>query len=145
MKDFELIRTALLIALSAHENQKDLDGKDAFYHPLEVGLEGDSTQEMVVGFLHDVVEDSDFTFEDLESLGMPHEVTESLQLLTHGNDEPYEEYVRRIAESGNKVAIAVKLNDLKHNLERGKRGGHWKQVKKHKRGLKIMEQLINKP
>lgn len=47
------------------------------------------------------------------------EIVDTLCLLTHYESEPYLDYVRRIAESGNRIAIAVKLNDLHHNLERG--------------------------
>ena len=146
MKERELIRVAMQIAIAAHRDQKDLDGNEAIYHPLEVGLAGNDTLEMIVGFLHDVVEDSDkFTFEYLEEQGIPKEAVEALKLLTHAKGEPYADYVRRIAESGNELAIAVKLHDLNHNLERGKRGGHWKQVKKHTLGKEIIETLINKP
>ena len=53
------------------------------------------------------------------------------------------EYVQDIADSGNRLAIRVKYNDLRHNLKRGMKGHHMKQVKKHEAALKIIEPLIN--
>ena len=66
----------------------------------------------------------------------------ALRLLTHTKDVPYEDYVQRIAKSGNEVAIHVKYNDLCHNLKRGRAGGHTKQVQKHEKALAIIEPLI---
>ena len=73
------------------------------------------------GFLHDVVEDSSMTLEDLKSKGVEDEVIAALALLTHDKEKVgYFEYVENIIASGNVTAIHVKLNDLHHNLQRGK-------------------------
>ena len=138
MYEFELIQIALRIANDAHQGQQDLDGKAVLFHPLEVALMGKTLDELLVGILHDVVEDSHYTFDDLLSLGIPVHVVDTLRLLTHTEDESYDEYVLRIAQSGNKTAIAVKWNDLTHNLERGKRGNHTKQVLKHTHGKELL-------
>lgn len=138
MQDIDLIKVALSIAEDAHKEQTDLDGKPEFFHPLEVGLAGTTTDEMVVGFLHDVVEDSDYTFEDLLARGIPEHIVDTLRLLTHSKSERYDEYLQRIATSGNKTAIIVKWNDLSHNLDRGIRGGHTKQVLKHTRAKDML-------
>ncbi len=131
MTDSELIEKALEIATKAHKGQLDLDGKPVILHPLTVGLMGTCTDEIVVGFLHDVVEDSDYTFAYLLEQGVPTHIIDTLRLLTHAKTEPYETYLERIATSGNRLAIAVKWHDLTHNLERGIRGNHTKQVAKH--------------
>lgn len=131
MTDSELIERALEIATKAHRGQLDLDGKPVILHPLTVGLMGTNTDEIVVGFLHDVVEDSDYTFAYLLEQGIPTHIVDTLRLLTHAKTEPYETYLERIATSGNRTAIAVKWHDLTHNLERGIRGNHTKQVTKH--------------
>ena len=115
------VEDALRIALEAHEGQKDLDGRPAVLHPIAVGLMGCNDAETKTGFLHDVVEDSDLTLEDLRQKGVDEDVIAALKLLTHRDGEDYFEYVRRIAESGNITAIHVKINDLRHNLERGLR------------------------
>ena len=65
----EQVELALAIALDAHKGQVDLDGKPSILHPLAVGMEGENLTEMCVGFLHDVVEDSDYTFERLREMG----------------------------------------------------------------------------
>ena len=138
MYEFELIQIALRIANDAHQGQQDLDGKVVLFHPLEVALIGKSLDEMLVGILHDVVEDSQYTFDDLLERGIPVHVVDTLRLLTHSKDESYEEYVLRIAQPGNKTAIAVKWNDLTHNLKRGKRGNHTKQILKHTHGKELL-------
>lgn len=59
------IDEAVAIAAKAHAGVKDLDGKPYILHPLAVGLAGKSENEMICGFLHDVVEDTGYTFDDL--------------------------------------------------------------------------------
>ena len=136
------IEDALRLAVEAHDGQKDLDGKPVILHPLAVGLAGRNREEVIVGLLHDVVEDTSFTFEDLLERGVDEPIVEALRLLTHTKDMPYEDYVKRIAQSGNEIAIHVKYNDLCHNLKRGRAGGYWNIVAKHEKALAIIEPLI---
>ena len=103
------------------KGQKDLDGKPAILHPIAVGVMGSNDAEIKTGFLHDVVEDSDQTIDDLRRKGVDEEVLAALELLTHDKGTDYFEYVRRIAGSGNLTAIHAKINDLKHNLCRGRK------------------------
>ena len=125
------IEIALEIALKAHKGQRDLDGKPVILHPLTVAMKGNNENEIVAGLLHDVVEDTDWTFDDLLVAGIKPEVVNALRLLTHSKDVPYLDYVQRIADSHNPIAINVKCNDLEHNLYRGRHGDHLKQVAKH--------------
>ena len=115
------VEDALQIALDAHRGQKDLDGKPAVLHPIAVGVMGGNDAEIKAGFLHDVVEDSDLTIDDLRRKGVDEEVLAALELLTHDKSTDYFEYVYRIAHSGNYTAIHTKINDLKHNLDRGRK------------------------
>lgn len=138
------IENALRIAIEAHEGQKDLDGNPVILHPLSVGLAGHNREEIVAGFLHDVVEDTNFTFKELQSRGIDDSIIDALQLLTHRKDSPYEEYVDNIAKSGNSIALHVKYNYLCHNLKRGRAGGHWRIVAKHERALQVIEPLVEK-
>ena len=115
------IEETLQIALEAHKGQKDLDGKPAILHPIAVGLMGSNDAEIKAGFLHDVIEDSDLTIDDLRSKGVDEEVLAALELLTHDKGTDYFEYVYRIAHSGNYTAIHTKINDLKHNFDRGRK------------------------
>ena len=136
------IEDALRLAVEAHDGQKDLDGKPVILHPLAVGLAGRNREEVIAGLLHDVVEDTSFTFEDLLKRGVDEPIVEALRLLTHTKDMPYEDYVQRIAQSGNDIAIHVKYNDLCHNLKRGRAGGYWNIVAKHEKALAVIEPLI---
>jgi len=137
------IEDALRIAIDAHEGDTDLDGLPVILHPLTVGLAGRNRQEMIAGFLHDVVEDTDMTFDDLLERGVDSEIVDALRLLTHDKQQmSYTDYVERIATSGNVTAMHVKLNDLTHNLNRGRAGGHWKQVAKHEPALERIQQAI---
>ena len=117
------IEIALEIALKAHMGQRDLDGKPVILHPLTVALKGNNENEIVAGLLHDVVEDTDYTFEDLLDAGISTEV------------------VDQIAESRNPIAINVKCNDLEHNLARGRAGDHLKQVAKHSAAQDIIHHI----
>ena len=129
------VELALQIALDAHKGQVDLDGKPAILHALAVGLAGENLTEMCVGFLHDVVEDSHYTFDDLRRMGVALKIIRALQVLTHDKSVPYMDYIRSIEASGNDTALKVKINDLRHNLLRGTIGGHTKQVEKHSKAL----------
>lgn len=113
------VEETLQIALDAHKGQKDLDGNPAILHPIAVGLMGSNNAEIKTGFLHDVVEDSELTIDDLRRKGVDEEVLAALELLTHDKETDYFDYVQRIAGSGNLTAIHTKINDLKHNLDRG--------------------------
>ena len=115
------VEETLRIAIEAHEGQKDLDGRSAVLHPVAVGLMGCNDAETKTGFLHDVVEDSELTLDELRGRGVDEDVLAALRLLTHAKTEDYFDYVRRIAASGNITAIHVKISDLRHNLERGLR------------------------
>lgn len=136
------IDKAIELASKAHAADYDLDGNPTILHPLAVGMMGKNDTERIVGFLHDVVEDTKYTFEDLEQEGFSEEVISTLHLLTHDKQTPYMEYIERICKSGNMTAINVKLNDLKHNLARGKEGGHTHCVEKHTAALAFIENFL---
>lgn len=106
------------IAVNAHDGQKDMIGNPAVQHVLAVGLMGGNELEQKTGYLHDVVEDTDLTIEDLRIDGVEEEVLTAVDLLTHRAGISYERYVKNIVASGNEIAIHVKLNDLRHNLLR---------------------------
>ena len=114
------IEDIIRIAVKAHEGQKDMVGNPAILHVLAVGLMGKTDLEKKAGVLHDVVEDSDMTLDDLRALGVEEGVVVAVDLLTHREGVSYEDYVKKIALSGNETAIQVKLNDLHHNLWRAK-------------------------
>lgn len=106
------------LVIRAHSGQKDMIGNPAILHVLAVGLMGETEQEKKAGFLHDVVEDTDLTLEDLRRQGIEEDVLAAVDLLTHRDGISYEDYVRNIVASGNETAIHVKLNDLRQNIGR---------------------------
>ncbi|MBQ3582125.1 MAG: hypothetical protein II976_04145 [Alistipes sp.] len=136
------IDKAIELASKAHAADYDLDGNPTILHPLAVGMMGRNDTERIVGFLHDVVEDTRYTFEDLENEGFTNIVIDTLRLLTHDKETPYMEYIERICKSGNETAINVKINDLKHNLARGKEGGHIRCVERHTIALAYIESYL---
>ena len=102
-------------------------------------MAGQNKNEKIVGFLHDVVEDTDITFNDLDNMGFSTEVIEALKLLTHDKKlTSYETYIKGIIRSGNHTTINVKINDLRNNITRGESGHHMRLVKKHKDALTLI-------
>lgn len=134
------IDISLSIATSAHAGQLDKDGYPVILHPLTVGLMGHTDEEKMAGFLHDVVEDTDYTFDDLLEQGIPTGVVNALRLLTHEEGTDYYDYVQRIIDSGNPIALQVKYNDLQHNYARGKAYPYLQQ--KHGKALEMVKAAI---
>lgn len=134
------IDIALRIATTAHAGQLDRDGNPVILHPLTVGLMGKTDEEKITGFLHDVVEDSAYTFDYLIKEGIPMEIVNALRLLTHKKGTDYYDYVQSIIESGNPIALHVKYNDLQHNYARGK--AYPDLQKKHGKALEMVKAAI---
>ena len=134
----DVIDKALALMQKAHAAQKDKAGGPEVLHPLRVGMAGKNRSEMIVGFLHDTVENGGLTKDDFEIAGLTGEQIGAIFLLTHRKGS-YEDYVKRIIDSKNELAIAVKLNDLRDNLKRGREGGFTETVRKHEAALKMFE------
>jgi (p)ppGpp synthase/HD superfamily hydrolase len=118
MQYTELTRKALRIAYDAHHRQNDKTGLPYIYHPIHLAEHiGDDETLIATALLHDVVEDTDLTFDDLRSEGIAEDVLTALKLLTRNNNVPYMDYVQAIKDSGNSTAIAVKKADLLHNSD----------------------------
>lgn len=108
------LQKALQLAQKAHRHQKDKGGVDYFFHPITVALMCKDPQAQIVALLHDVMEDSDITVQDLKHAGFSDSILEALSCLTR-NDESYEDYIERI--KSNPLAKMVKLADLTHNMD----------------------------
>lgn len=135
------IDLALRIATKAHQGQLDRDGNPVILHPLTVGLMGHTDEEKATGFLHDVVEDTNYTFDDLLREGIPVGVVNALRLLTHDKGTDYFDYVQNIIDSCNPIALQVKYNDLQHNYSRGK--AYPELQAKHGKALKMVKAAID--
>lgn len=111
-----ILDRAKAIATSAHEGQVDKAGKPYIEHPMRVMNMGKTVEEKIAGVLHDVVEDSDWTFEMLEKEGIPKDVMDALRCVTKlSEDEDYNHFIERVKT--NPLAVKVKLNDLKDNMD----------------------------
>lgn len=111
----DYVKLALSIATEAHKGQKDKAGIDYIQHPLHVASLVSSDEEKAVALLHDVMEDSSYTLEDLADMGIPQPVVEAVSILTKKDDISYYNYLDEVKQ--NELARAVKLADLKHNSD----------------------------
>ena len=110
-----LTKKALILCFDSHKEQTDKTDMPYVFHPFHLAEQMDDEISTVCALLHDVVEDTDTTFEDLRDMGFPSEVIEVLKLLTHADGVPYMEYVEKI--SSNQIATKVKIADLTHNSD----------------------------
>ena len=110
-----LTKKAMKVAFDVHKNQVDKNGIPYIYHPVHLAEQMTDESTICVALLHDVVEDTDMTFEQLADEGFTDEIIDALRLMTHDEAVPYMEYVKIIKT--NPIATAVKLADLRHNSD----------------------------
>jgi (p)ppGpp synthase/HD superfamily hydrolase len=101
--------------IEKHAGQKDKAGVSYVFHPITVALMCESESEKIIALLHDILEDTNTTPEELLSLGVSEEELEAIQLLTKPSEEPYFDYINRVAK--NPYARPVKKADLTHNMD----------------------------
>ena len=111
----DLTKKALKISFEAHKDQVDKCGIPYVYHPFHIAEQMTDEITTCVALLHDIIEDTNTTMDNLRKAGFPDEVLEALELLTHKDNEPYYDYVNRLKD--NPVSKAVKLADLSHNMD----------------------------
>ena len=109
------LERAIAIAANAHAGQTDKAGVAYILHPLRVMLMLETEAERIVGVLHDVVEDTAVTYEDLRIAGFTEEILAALDSVTRRDDEDYEAFVLRAGQ--NPIGRRVKLADLKDNSD----------------------------
>lgn len=143
----ELTKKAMKICYNAHRNQSDGAGLPYVFHPLHLAEQMDGEFETCTALLHDVVEDTNWTIEDLEEAGFPLEVTQAVAMLTHDRDEPYMEYVLRLR--GHDIARKVKISDLTHNCDYSRlneiRSYDRKRHRKYRIALALLEKEDQDP
>jgi len=110
-----MLNKAIEIAAIAHTGQVDKAGAPYILHPLRVMLTRDNELERICAVLHDVVEDTEITFEDLRKQGFSEEVIVVLDCLTKRNGESYDDFIRRVLK--NETACQVKLADIEDNMD----------------------------
>ncbi len=117
INDKKLIDISLDIAREAHRGQVDKAGQPYINHPCRVSLSRwcEGLEERVVALLHDVLEDSEITAEELIDNGIPERLVESVQCLTRQPNERYADFIERCCSDP--IAARVKLADLEDNLD----------------------------
>lgn len=121
---------AIELANQAHYHQyARISGEPYILHPLTVMMKLSDPDERIVAVLHDVIEDSDYTLNDIAEHGFSKEILEALFAITKQKDEEYRDYIRRVI--ANKVARNVKLADLEHNMHRCMVEGNLKRYLKY--------------
>ena len=110
-----MLEKAIQIAIEAHQEQTDRAGTSYILHLIRVMNAGQTEDERICGILHDLVEDTPWTFEALRREGFSEEVIRALVCVTKQPDEPYQYFIERIKK--NSLATKVKLNDLRDNMD----------------------------
>ena len=137
----KILSNAISLALKAHEGQVDKSGMPYAGHIMRVMAAGRTMDEKIVGVLHDVVEDTEWTFEALLDEGFPVHIVDALRCVTKLSDkEPYDEFIERVMT--NPLAAAVKINDLTDNMDvrRYKELSDW-DVKRLRKYLRAYQEL----
>lgn len=137
-----ITKKALAICFEAHKDQVDKSGLPYVFHPFHLAEQMESEHEVCVALLHDVMEDTDATADDLVKQGIPAEYVNTCKLLTHAEGVPYLDYVDAL--KANAVARKVKMADLRHNsdlsrLDREPTETDLRRVEKYRRALAILE------
>lgn len=114
MINTKLTRKAMILAYNAHINQFDRSGVPYIYHPICLAEQMDSENEVIIALLHDVVEDTNITFEELQK-EFPIDVIRVLKLLTHDKNIDYMDYIREISKDD--IAKKIKIADIIHNSD----------------------------
>lgn len=115
-----MTQRAMRIAYDAHHGQRDKSGAPYIFHPIHLAEQMDDEISCCVALLHDTVEDTDVTLEQLRR-AFPAEVVDAVALMTHDPGTDYFDYVRKIRE--NPIARKVKLADLAHNSDQSRCAG----------------------
>ena len=108
------LEKAILIATTAHQGQTDKAGAPYILHPLRVMFNCKMEDEQICAVLHDVIEDTTVTLENLRAAGFKEEITAALNALTKRKNENYDDFIDRILQ--NKLACHIKLADLSDNM-----------------------------
>jgi (p)ppGpp synthase/HD superfamily hydrolase len=139
---------AMFIAAREHLNVKDKGGSAYILHPMRIAMRLRTSDEelMSIAILHDVVEDSKVTFQDLINEGFSTRVIDALKLMTHQKGLSYDEYIDNMAE--NLDALLVKREDLRDNSDitrlKGITDKDFDRMKKYQRSFVKVEAYIRK-
>jgi len=138
----QLLELAIKVATQAHKGQLDKGGNPYILHPQAVAAALlDSTENKIVAYLHDVVEDTEITLEDLKEMGFTYRIVNSIRILTKSKDISYEDYLKSVKKDSN--AWHVKMADIKHNMDISRipepTAKDFARIEKYKKALAFLE------
>lgn len=138
-------KEATLLMFKKQKDQLDKSGIPYVFHPFHVAEQMNTEDEVIVALLHDLIEDTDVTIEEIKNMNFSESVVEALTLLTHDEGQDYYEYIKSIAK--NEIAVKVKIADLKHNMDLNRlnevTGDDLKRVEKYKKCVDYLENQVN--
>lgn len=139
----EQTKKAMKLCFEAHKDQVDKSGMPYVFHPFHLAEQMTDEATTVTALLHDVVEDTDYTLNDLRAMGFPAGAVDAIAMMTHDPEVPYLDYVAKIKT--NPVARAVKLADLRHNSDLSRLDTvdekALERVEKYRRAIRLLEGL----
>ena len=112
-----LLEKSKMLVEKLFEGKTDKGGNPYMIHLLSVSYFMENETDKIVAILHDVIEDTKVTKEDLSLLGYSSEIINAVEILTRHNKEDYAQYIDRLISSNNLTVLNVKLSDLKNNMD----------------------------
>jgi len=139
------IEQALQIAIEAHKGQNDLEGKPYILHVLRVMHSVNTDKQKITAILHDVVEDTDWTFDKLKQEGFSDEIVKAIDSVTKRKGEEYLTFVNR--SNKNVIGRIVKIADITDNIDikRIKKPTKktFEMMKRYRKALRILKVKCN--
>ena len=117
LKTRDTYSRAEIIAKRLFEGKVDKGGHPYLEHLYYVSNNLKDSDMKVVGILHDLLEDTIITENDLKDMGFSQKIIKAISIITKSDSEPYNEYINKILKSNNVIAINVKAIDMRHNLD----------------------------
>lgn len=142
----DMTKKAMIISYKAHDGQLDKGGVPYVFHPFHVAEQFNDEKHICVALLHDVVEDTDVTIEDIANFGFDDEIVQAVKCLTKPKGMDYFDYIEIVKT--NPIAIRVKLADLEHNSMEGRLDysdeSTLARLSKYKKAKEILERELYK-
>lgn len=139
------VKNAMFICWLAHKSQVDINGTPYIFHPIHLAEQMQDEDTTVAALLHDVLEDSEFTPDDIRMFSIKEEILDALTLLTHQRGIPYMDYIQALKD--NRIARTVKMADLAHNCDLSRLDAvtnhDLKRVRKYKRAFELLKGSAN--
>ena len=138
-------KKAMRLMFEAHKDAWDKSGVPYVFHPFHVAEQMDDEASTIVALLHDVVEDTDYTLDDLREMGFSEEVCDALDCMTHRKGVPYMDYIMKIRQ--NPLATKVKLADPAHNSDRTRfdrmTEQDYRREEKYREAIRLLREVVS--